>query len=86
VAALAVWEKERDRIDLVFTDIMMPQGLNGWDLVRRLQTERPSLRILCTSGYVPDRIRGEPGIRLLAKPYTDKELIDAVQSVVREER
>jgi signal transduction histidine kinase/CheY-like chemotaxis protein len=84
VAAIDVWDKNRDAIDLLFTDIIMPQGTNGFDLARRLKRERSSLKVLCTSGYVPDRIQSDPGIRLLPKPYTGQQLIDAVQTVLAE--
>jgi CheY-like chemotaxis protein len=85
VAALVEWEKHRDSIDLLFTDIVMPQGMNGWDLTRQLKTEEPSLKVLCTSGYVPDRIRGEPGVRLLAKPYDGRQLLASVKAALRDE-
>jgi signal transduction histidine kinase/CheY-like chemotaxis protein len=84
VAALTLWEKHRDSITLLFTDIVMPQGVNGWDLARRLRVDRPGLRVLCTSGYVPEGIEGDAHIRLLAKPYDGGQLIEAIQSVLAE--
>ena len=66
--------KRREHIDLLFTDIMMPGGMNGGDLARKAKTMCPSLRILFTSGYPGDTDLGTSGhgdrAAILAKPYT----------------
>lgn len=49
--ALEHWQRERDRIALLFTDMMMPGGLNGLDLAARFQAERPELKVIVSSGY-----------------------------------
>jgi signal transduction histidine kinase len=82
VTALEVWEKQREEVDLLFTDIIMPQGMNGLELAQRLTADRPMLKVLCTSGYVPDGIQGDLCIRLLAKPYDIRQLLDAVETVL----
>ena len=50
-AALKLWQEQRDRIQLVLTDIIMPENMNGLELGRRLLAEKPSLKIIYTSGY-----------------------------------
>ena len=54
VKALNVWEAHRDKIDLVLTDLVMPDRLNGRELAEKLWAERPELKVIFTSGYSAD--------------------------------
>ncbi len=69
-------------IDLVFTDIVMPGGLSGLDLARRLRIADPSRRILVTSGFAEDFSDGprppEFEFHFLRKPHAMTELAAAV--------
>jgi two-component system, cell cycle sensor histidine kinase and response regulator CckA len=78
VAALKVWERHRDEIDLVVTDMVMPEGMTGKDLAERLLASDPALKVLYTSGYSTEDI-GKDGIRLLPKPYNRATLATAVR-------
>src|SRR5262245_7646776 len=49
--ALELWEEQRERIDLLLTDMVMPNGLNGRELAQRLRSERPDLKVIYSSGY-----------------------------------
>jgi PAS domain S-box-containing protein len=75
-----------DRIDLLFTDIIMPGGLNGKELATKARIKRPDLRVLFTSGF-PGTSTG-PGTRfdegdvLLNKPYRKRDLAKAVEEVL----
>jgi PAS domain S-box-containing protein len=64
--------------DLLFTDIVMPGNMNGRQLAERLMAERPSLRVLFTSGYAYGAMhaqgRAGQGIPMLSKPYRKAEL------------
>jgi PAS domain S-box-containing protein len=64
--------------DILFTDIVMPGGINGWDLAERARNLRPGLRVLLTSGYaletLAERGRLPPGAVILNKPYRKAEL------------
>ena len=66
------------KIDLLFTDIMMPGSINGWQLAIDALHRRPSLRILYTSGYAEKALmhdrRLDAGALLLAKPYRKTDL------------
>lgn len=64
--------------DLLFTDIVMPGGINGRELAEQMVAARPSLRVLLTSGYAHDsqQVPGGAamGAPLLTKPYRKAEL------------
>ena len=65
-------------IDLLFTDVIMPGGMNGRQLADEAARRRPQLKTLFTSGYTENAIlhhgRLDPGVLLLAKPYRKPEL------------
>jgi PAS domain S-box-containing protein len=60
-------------VDLLFTDVILPGGLNGKELAEKAREARPGLKILFTSGYPHNVIvhqgRLDPDVRLVAKPY-----------------
>jgi PAS domain S-box-containing protein len=76
-AALALIESGAP-VDLLFTDILMPGGINGPELVAAARALRPSLRVLYTSGYADSGTRIAPGEPLLPKPYRGETLSAAV--------
>ncbi|HEY5711820.1 MAG TPA: ATP-binding protein [Allosphingosinicella sp.] len=82
--ALAIFTIE-PRIDLLFTDMVMP-GMSGRQLAERIMAERPATRILFTTGYSHDALAGEDGhdcaIPLLAKPFTVDQLARKVHEVL----
>jgi len=68
-------------IDLLFTDIRMPGGMDGFELAHRAKQMRPDLRIVYTSGYVKELPWGEHGIGhgpMLRKPYRNRDLVAEV--------
>ncbi len=68
-------------IDLLFSDVMMPGGLNGLQLAEAAQRQRPGLRILLTSGYTGDFDQSAPaGVPLLSKPYNREQLLSHLQA------
>jgi CheY-like chemotaxis protein len=79
--ALAILEG-RQKVDLLFTDIVMPGDLNGIELAERALMLRPDLRVLLTSGYLshPKLRSRTPGgeSAFLAKPYRPKQLAECV--------
>ena len=74
VDALSLWERHGSDIDLVFTDMVMPDGVSGQQLAATLRERRPDLPIVFTSGYSNDFAGGgislREGVNFLQKPYT----------------
>jgi CheY-like chemotaxis protein len=80
--ALEVWREERENIDLLVTDMVMP-GMMGPELAERLQQESPKLRVIYTSGYSPG-IAGKDlalleSSNFLPKPYPPSKLLQLVR-------
>lgn len=77
-----------ERVDLVFTDVIMPGEMNGIDLVREMKVKHAGIPVLLTSGYTAQRIAmGElvEGLQLLRKPYTQVDLSIAVRRVMSDQ-
>jgi CheY-like chemotaxis protein len=81
--ALGMWEQHKDDIDLVLTDMVMPEGVSGMDLAQQLLLTRPDLKVIFASGYSMDDldtafIRNGQAV-FLQKPYTHVTLAKAVR-------
>lgn len=67
-----------ERVDILFSDVVMPGGMNGVQLAVEAGRLRPGLRVLLTSGYTGEALAGEhsvpPDVPILAKPYRPEEL------------
>ncbi len=81
--ALQLWEEQGNRIDLLFTDLRMPDGLDGQQLAVELRKRRPELKVVLTSGLLPGvDLELHPGERFLTKPSTLPEMLDAVNGAL----
>jgi PAS domain S-box-containing protein len=78
--------QENPGIDLLFTDVVMPGSLNGYELAERALEIRPDLRILHTSGYVDMSVAsahsGHFSAKLLAKPYNMEQLSEKMRAML----
>jgi CheY-like chemotaxis protein len=88
-AALVLLETEK--IALMFSDIVMPGGVDGFELAEQVGTRWPSVRVLLTSGFLGDRISRQSGgskspPRLLSKPYDLEQLARAVRETLNMEK
>jgi len=86
-AALALWAAHREQIQLVFTDIIMPEGVNGLELGRQLQANKPALKIIYTSGYTgdtPQSIALVEGTNFIRKPFRPEILLNLIRKILDE--
>jgi signal transduction histidine kinase len=86
--ALAQINKGVD-FDLLFTDVIMPGGMNGRQLADVVRALRPKTRVLFSSGYTEDAIfhhgRLDPGVLLLPKPYRRPDLARMIRQALAQE-
>jgi CheY-like chemotaxis protein len=83
--ALALLDTGR-HVDLLFTDVVMPGGLNGRQLAEAARRQRPDLKILLTSGYADGALAGrEPddeAFTILTKPYSKRILAERLRTTL----
>lgn len=81
--ALTVWADHKEKIDLLFTDMVMPGGMSGRELALKLQSEKPSLKVIYTSGYSAELIGQDSdwarGACVLSKPFDPSNLVKTVK-------
>jgi PAS domain S-box-containing protein len=84
-AALSIIERG-ELIDLVFSDVVMPGGISGFDLITKLRTVRPDMKVLLVSGF-PGTIRRpveeKREYNILLKPYSFAELAKIIKESLR---
>ncbi len=82
VDALRLWSEFDGNIDLLLTDVVMPNGISGVDLAQHLIAYRPDLKVLFTSGYCVEQFDThflQQPAAFLQKPYTRYTLAQAVR-------
>jgi len=81
--ALQVWARHRSEIDLLLTDMKMPEGMSGMELAEKMLAELPALHVVFTSGYSDDIVSPEMlarnHARFLPKPYSYADLTQIVR-------
>jgi two-component system, cell cycle sensor histidine kinase and response regulator CckA len=84
VEALKVIEQHKGPIDLLITDVIMPQ-MSGPELVQWLAPRRPEIKVLYMSGYTDDKLHGvqrsEPEMSLLQKPFHLEDLAQKLRDI-----
>jgi len=81
--------REDPRVDLLFTDIILPGGQNGVDIAQAAREMLPDLKVLFTSGYLETRDRGaelSPDEELITKPARRRDIEAAIQRVMNGSR
>ncbi len=81
--ALSVWNEQGTEIDLLLTDMIMPEGLSGRKLAEKLLEKKAGLKVIYTTGYSQDAIgqdlKLEEGLNFIAKPYHPNSLLQIVR-------
>ena len=84
-SALRLLERQ-PRIDLLFTDVVLPSGMTGAQLAAQARAQRPGLKVLFTTGYARNAIihqgRLDKGVLLLTKPFSFADLAAKVRDVL----
>jgi len=85
VDALSICERVDCVIDLLVTDLVMPQ-MSGRELAEQLSVSRPEMRVLYMSGYTDDAIvrhgLGDGSANFIQKPFTPETLAHKVREVI----
>ena len=83
--ALDLLEREPN-VDLLFTDVGLPNGVNGRQLADEAHRRRPDLKVLFTTGYARNAIvhhgRLDPGVDLLMKPFSQADMAGKIRRVL----
>jgi CheY-like chemotaxis protein len=84
-AALRILDRQ-PRVDLLFTDVVLPGGMTGAQVAAQARAIRPSLKVLFTTGYARNSIihhgRLDKGVQLIVKPFSFNELAAKVRDVL----
>jgi two-component system NtrC family sensor kinase len=82
--ALRVWPEHADKVDLLLTDMVMPEGISGRELAQQLQQAKPALKVLFSSGYSTELVGRDAllqdGKNFLPKPYNPDKLALTVRA------
>ena len=85
-AAMELWDRDKPVIDLLLTDMVMPDGMSGRQLAERLRADNPLLKVLYTSGYSTDLLGKDldlqEGTNFLQKPYPPSRLVQTVKNAL----
>jgi CheY-like chemotaxis protein len=85
-SALRLLERQEGRVDLLFTDVVLPSGMMGNVLAEQARALRPDLKVLFTTGYARNAIvhhgRLDPGVELITKPFSYADLAARIRDLL----
>jgi PAS domain S-box-containing protein len=85
-SAIRLLERQEGRVDLLFTDVVLPSGMTGAMVAQEARRLRPDLRVLFTTGYARNAIvhhgRLDPGVELITKPFAYADLAARVRDML----
>jgi CheY-like chemotaxis protein len=85
--ALERFDCDGNRIDILVTDLVLPDGLNGIELATAINRKRPELPVLLVTGYSEALLKvSTPGMSVLTKPFGRSDLTRAVQQALDMQR
>ena len=73
------------KVDVLLSDVVMPGGITGVELVDEVRRKYPHIKAILSSGYAPDATRRVPKTPWLRKPYTLSELAQTLRQVLEED-
>lgn len=80
---LKIWEENQGTIQLLFTDIVMPEGISGRQLAAQLLARNPRLRVIFSSGYSADfagrELALQAGQHFIQKPSRPHQVLQSVR-------
>jgi CheY-like chemotaxis protein len=79
--ALEVVETAHE-FDVLVTDVVMP-GMDGWTFAEHIRARHPSMPVVYVSGYSTERTRPVEGSQIVWKPFSKKQLAQAIREVLR---
>jgi CheY-like chemotaxis protein len=84
LAALELWSNTKPHVDLLLTDMVMPDGISGMQLAEKLKVENPGLKVIFTTGYSAELMGKDfeikEGVNFLQKPYPPQKLVQTVRN------
>jgi PAS domain S-box-containing protein len=82
--AMLLWQEHGSNVDLLLTDMVLPEGMTGLELGERLLSLKPTLKVIISSGYSSDIVQSgricQPGISFLPKPYSTQTLAETIRA------
>jgi signal transduction histidine kinase len=85
-AALRLLQRQEGKVDLLFTDVVLPGGMTGADVAAEARRLRGDLKILFTTGYARNAIvhhgRLDPGVELITKPFSHAALAARIRDIL----
>ena len=85
VEALRLWDQQNGEVDLLLTDLVMPEGMNGRELAEQLRGRKPGLKVIYSSGYSAEILGNDlqlSGVWFLPKPYNPTQLAHLVRQCI----
>lgn len=84
LAALELWKQKKTDVDLLLTDVVMPDGISGRQLAEKLKVDNPNLKVIYTTGYSQEMMGQDvdlqEGVNFLQKPYPPQKLVETVRN------
>jgi PAS domain S-box-containing protein len=81
--ALVMWSHQKNDIRLVLSDIMMPGGMSGCEMAKRIQSQDPTTKVVFCSGYSPRLVSDgtilDPGLNFIQKPFSPNDLAKIIR-------
>ena len=71
-----------EQVDLLMTDISLPDSIDGWEIARRARALRPELPVIYVTGYSPDPVQLVAGARFFKKPYLPSAIIEVARNLI----